>query len=125
MATRTEVHGEGFVPSPGLSEAVSRITALNVFARAFRAWAMRRGKGASISFQGHPDGSVEVDLGLPPGSAPGQADELLEIIEQCQRMADLEAIVSEMKHAGVSPDIVQNYVVEAEAIAHRLFGRGS
>lgn len=114
---------EGFTPSSGFLEAVQRITALNVFARAFPVWTARHGKTVSIRFAATLDGGVEMDLSMPPGSTAEEADDLLEILEQCQRMADLEAIVSEMRASGQKDEVVQNYIIEAETIAMRLFPR--
>lgn len=112
---------EGFTPSAGFLESVQRIAALNVFARAFPVWVARHGRTASVTFKGNLDGSVEFDLGMPPGSTASQADDLIELLHQCQRLADLESIVSEMRASGQSAEIVQNYILEAETIAHRLF----
>lgn len=114
---------EGFTPSASFLESVQRITALNVFARAFPVWVARHGRTVSLTFKGNMDGSVEFDLGMPPGSTAEQADELIELVDQCQRLADLEAIVSEMRASGQSAEVVQNYILEAETIAMKLFPR--
>lgn len=118
-----DLQAEGFTPSASFTQAVQKITALNVFARAFSVWMARHDRSVSLTFKGHVDGSVEFNLGMPPGSTAEQADELLELLEQCQRMADLEAIVSEMRASGQSAEVVQNYILEAETIARQLFPR--
>lgn len=112
---------DGIQPSPGLLEQVQKISALNVFAMAFPVWVKTHQRTASLIFKGHLDGSVEMDLGLPKGSSSDQADDLFRLLEECQRLSDLQLLVGEFKNAGVSPAVIQRYVIEAETLAHRLF----
>lgn len=112
---------EAFEPSQSFLRDVGRITALNVFARAFPVWTRRHGKTVSVQCVGHLDGSVEINLGLPPGSSEVQANEVVELLEQCQRLADLQVIVQEMRQAGVAPAILENYIMQGEALAQKLF----
>ena len=102
------------------TDQIQRITALNLFARAFPVWQARTGRTASFHIRATPDGGVEFELGLPPGTPLRQAEDLLELLEQFQRLSDLEAIVSEMRQAGVEDAVVQAYVMEGETLAQGL-----
>lgn len=122
MAATTELLGaQGVRPSDGLLGHVQRIGALNVFARAFPVWVHEHRKLVSVSIQARADGAVAIELGLPPGASPEEADHLLEVLEKCQRLSDLEVIVSELRQSGVEDAIVQRYAIEAETLARQLY----
>lgn len=123
MAATTDlVESTSFQPSQAFLGHVQRIDALNVFARAFPLWVKQHGKTASFHLTATQDGGVVVDLGLPKGTLEDQAQDLLQLLSQCQRLAHLEVLVSEMRGAGVDDNIVQRFVIEGETLARQLYG---
>ncbi len=124
MAATTDLlEASGFQPSQEFLGHVQRIDALNVFARAFPLWVKQHGKTASFKLTATPDGGVEIDLSLPASADEGQAQDLLFLLQRCQRLAHLEVLVSEMRGAGVADAIVQRFAIEGETLARQLYGR--
>ena len=108
--------------STAFLEQVQRIAALNVFARAFPLWVKSHGgKTVSVSFTAHADGQVSVDLGLPPGSTEGDAQDLFDLLEKSQRLADLQVLVGELNRIGADPAKIQNYTVEGDSLLRQLY----
>jgi hypothetical protein len=124
MAARTDLlEASGFQPSQEFLGHVQRIDALNVFARAFPLWVRQHGKTASFTLTATTDGGVEIDMGLPASANQEQAQDLLLLLQRCQRLAHLEVLVSEMRGAGVDDAIVQRFAIEGETLARQLYGR--
>ena len=124
MAARTDLlEASGFQPSQEFLGHVQRIDALNVFARAFPLWVRQHGKTASFTLTATVDGGVEIDMGLPASANQEQAQDLLLLLQRCQRLAHLEVLVSEMRGAGVGDTIVQRFAIEGETLARQLYGR--
>ena len=124
MAARTDLlEASGFQPSQEFLGHVQRIDALNVFARAFPLWVRQHGKTASFTLTATVDGGVEIDMGLPASANEEQAQDLLLLLQRCQRLAHLEVLVSEMRGAGVDDAIVQRFAIEGETLARQLYGR--
>ena len=123
MATRAEVSSTGVEVGPSLMDHVQRIDALNVFARAFPIWTKRHGKTPGFQIKGDRDGGVEINLLMPDGTASHEADDLFEILGQCQRLASLQAIVEELKNCEVDAATVERYVLEGETLMGRLYAK--
>lgn len=109
-------------PGAGFAGQVAQIDALKVFARALPAWAKKNKSSVSITMVATEDG-LEINLGLPPSATPSMADDVIGVLRQVERMAQLELLVDQMRNAGVAPEVLDPMIQEAEEIAARLFPR--
>lgn len=107
--------------SSSLLEQVQRISALNVIAQAFSVWMRIHQKAPGFQCVGREEGELAFNLILPDGSTEGEAQDLFEVLEKCQRLTDLQVIIGELVRIGVEPGKVQTYMVEAESLAQELF----
>ncbi len=117
----SEVPAGGQPLSSSFLEQVQRISALNVFARAIPLWARAHGKSVTIAIQSEADGQVGFELKLPENSTEAEAQELFELMEKSQRLADLQVIVEELRRSGVSAEKVQNYALEGDSLLRQLY----
>ena len=109
-------------PGAGFAGQVAQIDALKVFARALPAWARKNKSSVSISMVATEEG-LEINLGLPASATPTMADEVINMLREAERMAQLELLVDQMRNAGVAPEVIDPMIHEAEEIATRLFPR--
>lgn len=107
-------------PGAGFAGQVARVDALKLFARALPVWAARHNSTVSIQFNASADG-VEINLGMPPSATPQMADAVVQILLEAERMAQLEFLVDQMRNVGVSPEVLDPMIAEAEELARRLF----
>jgi hypothetical protein len=117
---------EATAPAEPLSQSfldqVQRIAALNVFARAFPLWVKaHNGKTLAITFTAMPDGQVDVDLRMPTDSQEEDAQELFDLLEKSQRLADLQVLVQELRRIGAAPAQIQNYTLEGDSLLRQLY----
>jgi len=117
---------EAMAPAEPLSQSfldqVQRIAALNVFARAFPLWVKaHHGKTLAITFTAMPDGQVDVDLRMPTDSQEEDAQELFDLLEKSQRLADLQVLVQELRRIGADPAQIQNYTLEGDSLLRQLY----
>lgn len=108
--------------STGFLEQVQRIAALNVFARAFPLWVQSQGgKTVAITFTAMDDGQVSVDLRMPDDCTEGDAQELFDLLDKSQRLADLQVLVGELNRIGADPAKIQNYKLEGDSLLRQLY----
>lgn len=103
----------------GFARDVQEISALALFAKALPGWCRQHRRGVRIVFECAGDG-VAINIGVPDGTPSAVADDLLGRLRDWDRLQALELLVSELRNAGVSPDIIDPMIDEAEALAHKL-----
>ncbi len=117
-AVIAETHGMPEL-SAGFASEVQQIEALALFAKALPGWVMENGKGVKITIEcGGP--SISVDIGLSQGATSEQADDLLQRLRDWEKLDRLGLLIDEMRNVGVSVDIIDQLVNEAEDLARRL-----
>ena len=122
-----DVSAQGMpAPGAGFAEQVSRIDAFKVFVRALPSWAAKYNASVSFTFRATAQG-VEIDFGLPERVAqnPKMADEVIERLQEVEKMMQLELLVDQMRNAGVGPEVLDPMINQANELAKKLFPTGS
>ena len=118
-----EVQAENMpAPGAGFAGQVAKIDALKLFARVLPAWSLQNNTTISLTLRASSEG-LEINLGLPPSATPQMADSVVAMLIEAEKMGQLEFLVDQMRNVGVSPEVLDPMIKEAEDIAQRLFPR--